>query len=73
MYYDESIEIDFEIPDYLKKNIDNLIRARKEKRLDIDCEEEELISNINSAWYSKHITEDQAMLLRKKYLWWGAM
>lgn len=71
MYCDENIEIDFEIPDYLQENIDNLIKARKEKRLDEDCEADELISNINRAWYSKDITEDQAMLLRKKYLWWN--
>ena len=71
MYCDENIEIDFEIPDYLQENIDNLIKARKEKRLDEDCEADELISNINRAWYSKDITEDQAMLLRRKYLWWN--
>ena len=70
MYYDEEIEIDFDLPDYIKENIENLIKARKEKRLDADCEEEELISNINRAYYSKDITEYQAMLLRKKYLWW---
>ena len=70
MYYDESIEIDFYIPKYLQENIDNLIKARKENRLDADCEEEELISNINRAYNSKDITESQAMLLRKKYLWW---
>lgn len=70
MYYDESIEINFKIPDFLKENIENLIKARKEKRLDIDCEEEELISNINRAYYSKDITWDEACLLRKKFLWW---
>ena len=70
MYYDETIEINFEIPDFLKENIENLIKARKERRLDIDCEEEELISNINRAFYSKDITWDEANLLRKKYLWW---
>lgn len=70
MYCDESIEIDFDIPNFLKENIDNLIKARKEKRLDVDCEEDELISNINRAYYSKDITEEQAMRLRKKYLWW---
>ena len=70
MYFDESIELDFEIPSYLQENIENLIKARKEERLDIDCEEEELISNINRAWYSKDITENQAWLLRRKYLWW---
>lgn len=71
MYFDESIEVDFEIPDYLQENIDNLIKARKEERLDIDCEEDELISNINRAWYSRDITEDQAWILRRKYLWWN--
>lgn len=70
MYYDENIEINFEIPKFLKENIENLIQARKEKRLDADCEEEELISNINRAYYSNDITWDQAYLLRKKYLWW---
>ena len=70
MYYDETIEIDFELPNYIKENIENLIKARKEKRLDIDCEESELLSNINRAFYDNYITQDQAMLLRKKYLWW---
>lgn len=70
MYCDENIEIDFEIPKFLKENIINLIKARQEKRLDVDCEEEELISNINRAYYSKDITEVQAIILRRKYLWW---
>lgn len=70
MYYDESIEIDFELPNYIIENIENLIRARKEKRLDIDCEESELLSNINRAFYDGYITEDQGMILRRKYLWW---
>lgn len=70
MYYDESIKIDFKLPKYLEENIENLIKARKEKRLDIDCEESELLSNINRAMYSKDITEDQASILRRKYLWW---
>ncbi|MBR3003367.1 MAG: hypothetical protein IKF38_07455 [Clostridia bacterium] len=73
MYYDESIKVDFVIPKYIQENIDNLIKARKENRLDVDCEEEELISNINRAFYSKDLTESQAMILRKKYLWWGAL
>lgn len=70
MYYDESIEINFNLPDYIIENIENLIKARKEKRLDIDCEESELLSNINRTFYDRYITEDQAMILRKKYLWW---
>ena len=70
MYYDESIEIDFEIPEFLQKTIDSLIKARKENKY-WDGEEEELISDINRAWYSKDITEDQAWVLRRKYLWWN--
>lgn len=70
MFYDENIEIDFELPKYLQENIENLIKARKENRLDRDCEEEELISNINRAYYDREITENQAQLLRRKYLWW---
>lgn len=70
MYFNENIKIDFELPNYLKENIENLIKARKEKRLDIDCEESELLSNINRAFYDGYITEAQGMILRKKYLWW---
>ena len=32
MYYDETIEINFEIPNFLKENIENLIKARKKVR-----------------------------------------
>lgn len=39
MFDDENIEIDFELPEYLQENIKNLIKARKENRLDRDCEE----------------------------------
>ena len=70
MYYDESIEVDFKIPEFLQKTIDALIKARKENKY-WDGEEEELISDINRAWYSKDITEDQAWVLRRKYLWWS--
>ena len=70
MYYDESIEVDFKIPEFLQKTIDALIKARKENKY-WDGEEEELISDINRAWYSKDITEDQAWVLRRKYLWWN--
>lgn len=70
MYYDENVEINFELPDYIIENIENLIKARKNKTLDIDCEELELLSNINRAYYDRDITEEQANILRKKYLWW---
>lgn len=70
MYYDETIEVNFDLPDYIKEYIENLIKARKEKRLDVDCEESELLSNINRAFYDGYITWDQGMVLRRKYLWW---
>lgn len=69
MLYDESIKIDFKIPDFLQETIDELIKARKEGKI-CDCEADTLISDINRAYYSKDITWDQASLLRKKYLWW---
>lgn len=69
-YCDESIKIDFEIPEFLQETIDELIKARKENKY-WDLEEETLISDINRAWYSRDITEDQAWTLRKKYLWWS--
>lgn len=48
MYYDESVEVDFKIPEFLQKTIDALIKARKENKY-WDGEEEELISDINRA------------------------
>ena len=35
MYYDKSIKIDFKLPKYLEENIENLIKARKEKKKDL--------------------------------------
>ncbi len=32
MYYDESIKIDFELPNNIIENIENLIKARKENK-----------------------------------------
>lgn len=69
-YFDKNIKIDFEIPKFLQESIDQLIKARKENKY-WDLEEEELISEINKAWYGKYITEDQAWTLRRKYLWWS--
>lgn len=68
--FDESIEINFKIPDFLEETINELIKAWKEKQF-YDGEEETLISDINRAYYSKDITWDETCLLRKEYLWWG--
>lgn len=67
-YCDESIIIDFELPDYIKENIDNLIKERKNKTLHIDLEESDLLANLNRAYYDGLLTEAQADLVRRKYL-----
>ncbi len=69
--YDESVIIDFDLPDYLITAINELIEERKkEKSLSVDLYECDLIAEINRAFYSNLINESQANLLRKKYLWW---
>ena len=69
-YFDKDIKIDFSLPDYIKENIERLIERRKNKGLQIDIEESELLSNINIAYYDNYLTLEQADLLRKKYIYY---
>ena len=69
-YFNEEIEIDFSLPDYIKENIERLIEQRKNKGLQIDIEESELLSNINRAYYDNILNFEQANLLRKKYIYY---
>ena len=69
-YFDKDIKIDFSLPDYIKENIERLIEQRKNKGLQIDIEESELLSNINIAYYDNYLTLEQADLLRKKYIYY---
>lgn len=67
-YCDETVEIDFDLPKYLIKTIENLINERKNKGLMIDCYEEDLLSDCNQAYNEGIITMEQVQLLRQKYL-----
>ena len=67
-YCDETVKIDFDLPKYLIKTIENLINERKNKGLMIDCYEEDLLSDCNQAYNEGNITMEQVQLLRQKYL-----
>ena len=68
-YYDKSIKIDFELPNYIKVAIENLINERKkEKSLQVDLYEEELMAELNRAMCDGYITQAEVILLRKKYI-----
>lgn len=57
------------LPDYLSRDIENLLSAEKEKHcLHLDCFQDELYGSINAAYWDGDITEEQAAYLRKKYL-----
>lgn len=66
--YDKAVKIDFDLPKYLIKTIENLINERKNKGLMIDCYEEDLLSDCNQAYNEGIITMEQVQLLRQKYL-----
>lgn len=67
-YYDETITLDFELPEYLKETIDNLIKERMNNSLHADFYEEDLISDCNRVYNDGIITLEQVKLIREKYL-----
>jgi hypothetical protein len=67
-YYDDKINIDFELPEYLRKTIQKLINERKNNGLMTDCYEEDLLSDCNQAYNEGIITMEQVQLLRRKFL-----
>ncbi len=67
-YFDNTINIDFQIPDYLVKTIENLINERKQQGLHVDFYEEDFISDCNKAYNDGIINIEQVKLLREKYL-----
>lgn len=69
----KKLEIDFEIPDYLAKDINALCETLEQGALS-DCEESEVYGSINMAMTSGEISIIQADLLRDYYLnggMWG--
>jgi len=63
----KKLEIDFEIPDYLEKDINALCEAIEQGAL-YDCEESEVYGSINMAMTSGEISVIQADMLRDYYL-----
>lgn len=56
------------IPAYLKKDIDNYLKYKDDKKCTfIDCLKDEIYGSINSAYYSEQLTREQANYLRDKY------
>ena len=66
MSYEEILEAS--LPNYLKKDIDALKEGCETNSSVLDCLYNEVQGSINSAYYDNEITEEQAVFLRKKYL-----
>lgn len=57
------------LPGSLQKAIDDYIQGEKEQVLHLDCLWDEVYGSINSNFWAGRITEEQAVYLRKKYLY----
>ena len=56
------------LPVYLQNDINNLVRELEKKSSSIiDCLLEEVYGSINSAYYDREITKEEADYLRDKY------
>lgn len=60
--------LEVNLPEFLQKDIDNLIKGKKEKSLSLDCLYNEVQGSINTAFYGGEISEKQASYLRQKYV-----
>ncbi len=61
--------LEIDLPESLQKAIDDYIQGEKEKVLHLDCLWDEVYGSINSNFWAGRITEEQAVYLRKKYLY----
>ena len=66
MSYEEISEAS--LPGYLKKDIEALKEGYETNSSVLDCLYNEVQGSINSAYYDNEITKEQAVFLRKKYL-----
>lgn len=57
------------LPQSLQKAIDDYIQGEKGQVLHLDCLWDEVYGSINSNFWASRITEEQAVYLRKKYLY----
>lgn len=64
-YNDETMKIDFELPEQIKIDIENLIKARSKKNnaIEIADYEMELISDLNTS----PLSLDEVKFIRAKY------
>ena len=61
--------LETDLPGSLQKAIDDYIQGEKEQVLHLDCLSDEVYGSINSNFWAGRITEEQAVYLRKKYLY----
>lgn len=61
-------ECDKNIPKYLEHDINQLLEGIKNNSCLLDCMQDEVDGSINNAQWSGEITNEQAELLRNKYL-----
>ena len=60
--------LEISLPPYLKNDIIAFVEGQKNNSRLLDCLYGEVYGSINSAFYSKEITEAEAKFLREKYL-----
>ncbi|HEX3029783.1 MAG TPA: helix-turn-helix transcriptional regulator [Clostridia bacterium] len=61
--------LETDLPGSLQKAIDDYIQGEKEQVLHLDCLADEVYGSINANFWGGRITEEQAVYLRKKYLY----
>lgn len=61
--------LETDLPGSLQKAIDDYIQGEKEHVLHLDCLSDEVYGSINANFWGGRITEEQAVYLRKKYLY----
>lgn len=66
---EEKRYLEVNLPSYLQRDIDALAVGLIEKPLYLDCLLDEVCGSINSAEVDGLISTEQAIYLRKKYLW----
>lgn len=60
--------LELNLPPYLQKDINALIRGRENGVSYLDCLLDELYGSINSAMWDEEISAEQAAYLRERYL-----
>jgi hypothetical protein len=64
----ETDVLDIYLPEFLRNDIDALVRGYENNSTLLDCLYCEVQGSINAAFYNGQITEREAAFLRRKYL-----